>query len=135
VRRLAVVLCLCVIALVGPLAGAGSAAARGAALTSATFVDGQTLTVTGKVTCTAGHNFDLQIVATQDNGAQGAGTGFGTCTGKRQQFTAEINNISDVDFVTGRVTTSMYGGSFLCDADSCHDVNLANHLVQTFRLR
>jgi hypothetical protein len=134
-HRLSAVLCLALTALLGPLAGAGSAAEYGAVLTGASYVSGQTLQVTGEVTCPAGHYFDLQIVVTQKSGAEGAGIGYGTCTGELQQFSAGINNISDSPFRKGRVTTSTYGGSYFCDAESCNDLNLANHLEQTFRLR
>ncbi len=135
-HRSTTVVCLAAAALIGPLATPGSAApTQGAELTNATYVDQDTLTVTGRVTCTAGHHVDLQVVVTQTNGAVGAGTGEATCTGRPQKVAASINNISDVDFVRGQVTTDLYGGSFLCDAESCHDVNLADHLIQTFRLR
>lgn len=134
-HRLTAVVCLAVVVLLGPLAAPGSAAPRAAVLTGASYVATGTLKVTGEVTCTAGHYFDLQIVATQKNGAIGAGHGEGTCTGERQTFTASITTISDIEFVKGKVTTDMYGGSYLCDESSCHDVNLANHLKQKFSLR
>ena len=110
----------------------------GARLTSARYISGEAIKVTGEVTCSAGHHWVLQIQARQKSGAFGAQTTDGTCTGELQTFQVLVDRMQLQDplplFHRGRVTTSMYGGSYLCDS-SCNDVNLANHLKQNFVLR
>jgi hypothetical protein len=111
----------------------------GARLTSARYVSAELIEVTGEVTCPEGHTWVLQIQARQKTGAFGAQTTDGTCTGELQTFKVLVHRMQLEDplppFRKGRVTTSMYGGSYLCDSTSCNDLNLANNLEQTFVLR
>jgi hypothetical protein len=144
VRRLAVAV-VAALALGTPTAvqatGRASAAQTGygARLTSARYISVEVIKVTGEVTCRAGHHWDLQIQARQKSGAFGAQTAEGTCTGNLQAFNVLVTRMQLQDplplFRRGRVTTSMYGGSYLCDSNSCNDLNLANDLKQTFVLR
>ena len=123
-----------------PAAGwAAADAGYGARLTGAEYISGELIEVTGEVTCPAGHTWVLQIQARQKSGSFGVQTTDGTCTGELQTFDVLIHRMQLQDplplFHRGRVTTSMYGGSYLCDETSCNDLNLARHLEQTFVLR
>lgn len=109
----------------------------GARLTSATYLSPELIEVTGEVTCPAGHTWVLQVQTRQRSGSWGAQTTDGTCTGELQTFTIAVSPIqgNSTPFHRGRVTTTLYGGSYLCDAETCNDLNLANNLTRTFVLR
>ncbi len=109
----------------------------GARLTSARYISPELIEVTGEVTCPAGHIWVLQVQARQKSGSWGAQTKDGTCTGELQTFTILVQPIQNnsTPFRKGRVTTTLYGGSYLCDEFSCNDLNLADNVRQTFVLK
>jgi hypothetical protein len=111
----------------------------GARLTSARYLSGEAVKLTGEVTCSAGHTWVLQIQARQRSGAFGAQTTDGTCTGELQTFEVLVTRMQLEDplplFHRGRVTTSIYGGSYLCDETGGNELNLANDVKQNFTLR
>ena len=121
-----------------PAATAAADTHYGSQLTSVEYVSGEAIRVTGEITCPEGHYWVLQMTASQKSGSFGAQTIDGVCTGELQTFEAVIDRMQLQPplpyFHRGRVTITMYGGSYLCDEFSCNDLNLAD-LEQGFVLR